>query len=69
MGEFKYVMQGSVNPAETVGVSVLPADVGVSAETSVDSQSVVRQATDVEVDAAMEKIFERHDRLFAELAK
>ena len=41
----------------------------VSTVTPNGASSAVHYASDAEVDQAMEKIFQQHDRLFAELAK
>ena len=63
------VTDGPVNSPETVAVAAAPAVADVATAASSNEQPAIRYATDAEVDGAMEKIFQKHDRLFSELAK
>ena len=53
----------SANPCE---VSAAPTN---DRPTLPESQPTIHYASDAEVDTAMEKIFQKHDKLFKELAK
>lgn len=63
---YERVTDGLVTSPEVVAVVASPEDISTVRS---DAQSTICYATDAEVDAAMEKVFEQHDRLLAELAK
>lgn len=57
------------HPEAPIGAAAPSSTTDAAAIASSDTLPTIRYATDAEVDAAMEKIFQKHDRLFAELAK